>query len=598
MKNILLATISVDYQPHVPYAVGCLISHCLKDNIIKNNYNFLEPEYRYHCLESKEFNQKLQKTDILGLTCYVWNQPINDQISKKFKEINPNGIIIYGGPNVPEDKDLAKMYSFDRPFVNLFFVGPGEINFANFLKKYCFTNSLSSHEGSFTQFENNVNLTRESYKIDHLPTPYLDGIFDDIFKRETSVVVPIETNRGCPYRCTFCDWGGLTQSKITQFDFETIKKNIDKTIEFDSVNRYNIIDANFGMFARDVDLVDYICEKKEKFNKKIEVAALGIAKNGSEHVRKIYSKIHKFHTDQHVFDAKNVKVSFQTFSPEALKVSNRSNMNEKTLFNIIDTTIYNSASSELIIGLPGETIESWLDTLIKHDKLKLSYSRVYHLIVLPNTPMAKSDYVEKHKLKFTQLYIPMDLTNKPDTYILKHYKDLKNIKTKFNFEKDKLNYETFQIMSSCYSYTNKELKQMYLYYFWFNTFWNTNLLTNLIRSHDLSIRDQIKLFFDSVDRGEMPFIKTLVDEYKSLLDCAFSEDEIKVLDNLYHCSFFKSHQGRGKELFEIMENLDAFKNDINIIYPTFNLDNIKKFETDKEKAMLFTPFVVLTKNNV
>jgi hypothetical protein len=139
------------------------------------------------------------------------------------------------------------------------------------------------------------------------------------------------------------------------------------------------------------------------------------------------------------------------------------------------------------------------------------------------------------------------------------------------------------------------LKQMYLYYFWFNTFWNTNLLTNLIRSHDLSIRDQIKLFFDSVDQGKMPFIKTLVDEYKSLLDCAFSEDEVRVLDNLYHCSFFKSHQGRGKELFEIVENLDAFKNDINLIYPDFDPGNVKKFETDQAKSMLFTPFVILTK---
>jgi radical SAM superfamily enzyme YgiQ (UPF0313 family) len=598
MKKILLATISVDYQPHVPYAVGCLISHCLKDDIIKANYEFLEPEYRYRCLDNPAFIEQLKVTDILGLTCYVWNQPINDRISQRYKKLNPNGIIIYGGPNVPEDKSVATQYANDRPFVDLFFVGPGEINFANFLKGYLDTGSINGHEGSFNHNENNVNLTRESYKIDYIPTPYTDGLFDNILSREKSVVIPIETNRGCPYRCTFCDWGGLTQSKITLFDMEAVKRNIDKTMPYDSVQRYNIIDANFGMFARDVELIDYIAEQKEKFNKTVEVASLGIAKNGSEHVKQIYSKMHKFHVDQHVPDAKNVKVSFQTFSPEALKATQRSNMTEKTLFNIIDKTLYNSASSELILGLPGETPDSWLDTLAKHNELKICYLRVYHLVVLPNTPMAKPEYIAEHKLKFTQLYLPTDLTNRSTSEIYKKYKEfkeIKNVKTKYKFPEDKLYYETYGIMSSSYSYTNAELKLMYLYYFWFNTFWNTNILTDQIKAHELSIQEQIKLFFRFIEEGKTPFLKSLVDEYKTLLDAAFSEDEIKVVDNLYHASFFKSHQGRGMELLDIVENLETFRDEIRLLYPSFTLDNIKEFNTAQEKALLLTPFVVLTK---
>lgn len=594
-KKIFLLTISVDFQPHIPYAVGCLISHCLKDDLIKENYIFLEPEYKYNCHHSSHFKEKLKKTDILGLTCYVWNQPINDQISKIFKEINPNGIVIYGGPNVPEDKNIAKQYAIDRQFVDLFFVGPGEINFANFLKNLHTTNKLDNHEGTFTIYKNNVNLTRESYKIENIPTPYLDGIFDNILKNEKNLIIPLETNRGCPYRCTFCDWGGLTQSKVTLFDLEIVKKNIDKTISYKSVVRYNIIDANFGMFARDVDIIDYICEKKESLDKTLEVALLGVAKNGSEHVKKIYSKIHKFHVDQHVPDAKNVKISFQTLSPEPLKKSQRGNMTEKTLFDIIDKTTYKSASSELILGLPGETPDSWLNSLAKHNELNISHMRVYHLIVLPNTPMMKEEYVKKHNLQFTQLYLPSDLTNWPTEKIYNNYRNLKNIKTKFKFTENKLNYESFSIMSSCYSYTNNDLKKMYMYYFWFNTFWNTNLLTDWIKKHDLTIQEQVKLFFNLVDQEKLPFIKTVVDEFKYLIDSAFSTEKEKILNNLHQTSFFKSHQGRGYELLQIIENIEEFEQEIKLIYPNFNLDNIKSFKTDIEKSLLITPFVIVTK---
>ena len=99
--KILLATISSEYEDWAPYPVACLISHCLKNPRIRKKYEFLEPEYK-HNWNTDEFKIKLKNTDILGLTNYVWNQVSNDNIAKKFKKINSKGIVIYGGPNVPE----------------------------------------------------------------------------------------------------------------------------------------------------------------------------------------------------------------------------------------------------------------------------------------------------------------------------------------------------------------------------------------------------------------------------------------------------------------------------------------------------------------
>ncbi len=52
--------------------------------------------------------------------------------------------------------------------------------------------------------------------LDILPSPFLSGLFRP-FEEVPDVFVTIETNRGCPYGCTFCDWGSATASRIRQF---------------------------------------------------------------------------------------------------------------------------------------------------------------------------------------------------------------------------------------------------------------------------------------------------------------------------------------------------------------------------------------------
>ena len=134
MQKILLGTISNVHQDWLPYASGCLISYVNKDSFVREHYTFLEPEWRSACLDNKDFLNKLKEADILGLTCYVWNQVINDQIAKLFKSLNPSGIVIFGGPNVPEDVEEILEYVETRQWVDYFFIGPGEEIFLNFLK--------------------------------------------------------------------------------------------------------------------------------------------------------------------------------------------------------------------------------------------------------------------------------------------------------------------------------------------------------------------------------------------------------------------------------------------------------------------------------
>ena len=52
--------------------------------------------------------------------------------------------------------------------------------------------------------------------LNEIPSPYLNGMLDEFFEDRWMPV--LETNRSCPYRCTFCAWGIGTQ-KLKKFEY-------------------------------------------------------------------------------------------------------------------------------------------------------------------------------------------------------------------------------------------------------------------------------------------------------------------------------------------------------------------------------------------
>src|SRR5690606_24851797 len=110
---------------------GCLIAYVRQFEDVTNSFSFMEPLYLPHPYQ--QYDDLLEQADILCLTTFVWNQKYNDGLAKRYKQVRPDGLVVYGGANIPEQKDLAQAYAEARPFVDLFFVGPGEENFKSFL---------------------------------------------------------------------------------------------------------------------------------------------------------------------------------------------------------------------------------------------------------------------------------------------------------------------------------------------------------------------------------------------------------------------------------------------------------------------------------
>ena len=148
--------------------------------------------------------------DIIGFANYAWNRQISKEMSKIFLEKNPNGVVVWGGPNFPADVESQELFFKKFPQVDIYVPIEGEIGFSNILKEIISLSSFNelrrnilsnsipgcivkSHDGKLN-FEFSVDRIKS---LDEIPSPYLTGILDEFF--DGRLVPMIQTNRGCPF---------------------------------------------------------------------------------------------------------------------------------------------------------------------------------------------------------------------------------------------------------------------------------------------------------------------------------------------------------------------------------------------------------------
>ena len=575
--NILLGTISVIHETWLPYATGCLISYCKKIPEIDQKFNFFDPIYKYKPLE--EYNDIFARSDIFGLTCYVWNQAYNDQLMEHYKSINPNGITMYGGPNVPEDPELAQQFAEARPWCDIFWVGPGEKLLSTFLQNI--DQPLDWHQGSFGCTWNKVEVGRKLYQIEphELPTPYTDGVFDSILAEEKRVKASFETNRGCPYKCAFCDWGGQARSKVTKFDLDRVYEQLNFIYNKKNIAELEILDANFGMLERDLEVVKQMKQHKDATGNNPKISYSGLAKNGSTWLPEIIDIIH------HDLDAdqRNLKVSFQTHSEKTLKTINRANIKNDKLIPLIQSFKQKGlpVTSEMIIGLPGETADSWLQSIQRDYELGIDFMRTYFLNLVPNTEIYTKSFREKYQVKSKILAFPYSFTGLG-------YKKLHQ-DPEYRDERSTYEFEEIEIMHRCHSYDLTEIIKMFDYWWFYHNFYNSRAINHTMRDlfdtgHDIVF--QIQWFFKHLD--QMPLMKKLVDKNRQIIQNIFVDEPRTEIKDLATYLYF-SRCLRSDEIYQFWHNQADFINDLSKVYPE-NLikQDVAEWKKDFDMSMYGT----------
>ncbi|WP_458247090.1 radical SAM protein [Streptomyces sp. MAI_2237] len=277
---------------------------------------------------------------VVALTVFFWNRAQSLELAQRVKERWPNCRIVVGGNDVSHQQEALFA---EAPWVDVLVHGEGELRFRDLLHCFLAEGDLATIPGiSYWAADGNLVTNPDADRItdlEQIVSPILTPVYSDEEITGSSMIV-YETNRGCPYRCAFCYWGGATNSKVRQFDLDRIFAELDRLIRLMPTDATLFIaDANFGILARDRQIAEHIVELSKRYDKRL-IVSTNWAKNSNERIVEIASMLHAADLTG------AITLSAQSFDAEVLKIANRSNIRTDhyrrllTRFRALDVPTY------------------------------------------------------------------------------------------------------------------------------------------------------------------------------------------------------------------------------------------------------------------
>ncbi|MBL8778015.1 MAG: B12-binding domain-containing radical SAM protein [Acidimicrobiales bacterium] len=339
---------------------------------------------------------------VLLLSNYVWSIDHNLALAAEAKAINPDLVIVHGGPSTPKyADDCVRYFGEHAPLVDVTVRGEGEVTLPAILEALAPSlpeidlalmagvEGLSYRDPATGEVVHNGDRERLT-DLNVLPSPYLTGEFDHI-SPEAWVCVIHETNRGCPYGCTFCDWGSSTLSRIRKFDIDRLTAEMEWAAER-GIQAWAVADANFGIMSRDVEVASRIVEIRERTGAP-SFFGFNVAKNTTKHLTDLVDRLVSANVTPYF------TLALQTRDDETLDAIRRSNISSDHYVSLAASFRRRQLplSADLMIGLPGQTVSSFsadLQFLMDHDVP----ARMWIAQLLPNAPINDPEYRAEHQV--------------------------------------------------------------------------------------------------------------------------------------------------------------------------------------------------------
>jgi hypothetical protein len=479
-----------------------------------DDYEWIHPRINYQFNNTKLKEQLLEiKPDVFGISMYIWNDVQCLEMAKWIKEQFPKCLIVSGGPQqyFKHESDWFQKY----PFLDASLDGGeyGELTVADILNNLRDDNTVDWNTVREVVYPSKNRKT--ILKSKHT-TPKRDFAWDYsayAMQREVMLEVAeeiralvrideepinnivqgkLETTRGCPYSCAFCDWGGGIGSKVIMKSPEMVKKDID-VLEEAAVGYVFICDANFGILGeRDVNIIEYMAERKQRNPKFFHLYFGGFVK--SDKHTDILQRILDLDAQNNLTWDLSYKASVQSIHQDVLKNIRRTDISFEKHIELSKHLKRNynfSTYAECISGLPGITPDKWyheMNVFASHDMDICLYN--WHL--LPETPSYGADFRKRMGMVTVNKYNNMQPSNS-------------------TLRKSEVVVETF-------SYTKDDYKEMWIAFSLQRGFWATGLIDNtlnkIFKTSSIGYGDFIKKFYREFLRGNTagPILHEMLDK--------------------------------------------------------------------------------------
>lgn len=425
---------------YLPLVSGVLQAYAQTSEAIRTNFNFMRPIFALDSFDAVMAHYR-EAPDIAAFSVSMWNEQLNLRVAAEVKRRWPNSLIVLGGSNVPHNPtDYMTRY----PFVDVAVKAEGEEPFRDILHRRLENREFEDIPGvSFRRRgDGEIIVCRAerpfSRDLEAYPSPYLEGIFDELLAMRSDSLdfqAIVETNRGCPFQCTFCYWGrGGLSRKYRYHGMDRVLAEIDWFGRNEIPYVFNA-DSNFGMHKRDPEIAEFIISTKKKYGFPDKFRTC-FGKNTDEQIFRLGRDFHRAGLE------KGITLSRQSNDKTTLKNVKRGNIKMSTYINL--QARFNDENipvySEMILGLPGETVETWkrgieemLDSGLKNQLF------IYLCQVFNNTELGEPEYLRKFGMRTKRIELNEIHGSVRDSSWVKEYETIV-------FATDTMSYEQWRDM--------------------------------------------------------------------------------------------------------------------------------------------------------
>ncbi len=367
----------------IPYAVGCLKSYFKTHATSRDHYEirvFQDPIALIAACEEED-------PAIFACSNYSWNGVLSYALAEEAKRRNPDTLVVLGGPNYPLENGVREKWMQEHPAIDVYVVGEGEKPFTEVVDHWTEHHDIevlkrAGIEGVHALIDGKLFMSADVMprlsSIDEFPSPYVAGYLDEFL--DNPKLIPLsETNRGCPFSCTFCEKGIKNWNKLTKRSGDRFEEEIRYIAQKTESSFLLLSDNNFGMLKEDLAAAQAMTRCYNEFG----------------YPAQVYSATGKARYDR-VLEAVNalegrmpVTMSVQSLDDDVLKNIKRKNLPLHELMEVSGAR-YSSGTrsrSEVILALPGDTREKHIGSLCQLVDMGVSFVLAYTLILLDGSEM-------------------------------------------------------------------------------------------------------------------------------------------------------------------------------------------------------------------
>jgi radical SAM superfamily enzyme YgiQ (UPF0313 family) len=337
MSTILLATLNARYS-HASLGLRYLLANM---GALRTQTQLLEFTIKQRPIDIVE-QLLAARPRIIGLGVYIWNARESAEVVALLKCIRPEVTVVLGGPEVSHESALQGICE-QADFV---ITGQADLAFAALCQQ------LLAGTAPATRL-----ITAPPVALEQLTLPYAEYRDEDLAHR----VIYVEASRGCPFKCEFCL--SALDKTATPFPLEPFLQALD-TLYRRGLRHFKFVDRTFNLKVdNSLRILAFFLERlgdqdDEPAHDTHEPLFLHFELIPDHLPPRLRAAIQRFPPGTLQFE-----IGVQSLNPEVQQRISRKQDNAKTAQNLrwLRDESHAHLHADLIIGLPGEGMESFAD---------------------------------------------------------------------------------------------------------------------------------------------------------------------------------------------------------------------------------------------